>query len=621
MREGPVGRPERRLLRFRPMRGQAVDGGAQGLRVLFAALPIALIGCASPLGGDEEPLEPQLDAWTMREIAPLATDAPARRAERPAAAAAESLAERRGELEALGPATSAARTPFDLGPDLTGAPQEALAIELESAVRAAVANDLLSRQARLQTAISREDVIGAQAAFDFVLFGSARFEQTDEPQAVPIVFGTPIGSPFNARETTVFETGVRRLLQTGGTVSISTDITRLNNESPGVILLPDPAYTTALRAAVAQPLLRGFGEAVTTASIRLAASAERRTVAELERDLLQLAADAEIAYWNLVLAWRDVEIAQWLVDVGVDLRDKLADRRIWDTKPAEYSDAVARVEQRNADVIRARRAVRAASDALKALIDDPELSVGSEVVLRPVDEFVDAPLEFHLRDAIATSLARRPEIRIARSAIDDSMVGVDVADNGRLPRLDFGGQVAFFGIEEGAWESFESAFDDQFVDYVVGVTLEYPLGNRGPDAAYRRSRLVRSQALLGYRQAIQDVVLDVKAAMRDVVTNYELIGATMSFRVAQAENLRTLEAEELMRGLTPEALNLRFQRQETLAQARREELQALANLDQSIALLHRAIGTGLTARQIGLDLDDVERGDVAGLLQGDAANR
>ena len=109
--------------------------------------------------------------------------------------------------------------------------------------------------------------------------------------------------------------------------------------------------------------------------------------------------------------------------------------------------------------------------------------------------------------------------------------------------------------------------------------------------------------MLAYRQTIKQVVLDVKSALRDVVTNYELIEATRSFRVAQAENLRALLVEEeMLRGLTPEFLNLKYQRQDTLATARRQELEALADFDTALSRLARALGTSLSEHGIEIEI-------------------
>ena len=165
--------------------------------------------------------------------------------------------------------------------------------------------------------------------------------------------------------------------------------------------------------------------------------------------------------------------------------------------------------------------------------------------------------------------------------------------------------MAYFGFDDDATESYGNIGDGEYVDYLLGLRFEYPIGNRAAEAGYQRARLQRSQALLSYREAVQNVVLDVKSALRDVVTNYKLIQATRSFRIAQAENLRALLVEEeTLAGLTPEFLNLKFQRQEGLALARLQEIDALASFDQSLAALYRAMGTGLSMRNISLETMD-----------------
>ena len=256
-----------------------------------------------------------------------------------------------------------------------------------------------------------------------------------------------------------------------------------------------------------------------------------------------------------------------------------------------------------ADVIRARRALRAASDRLKVLMNDPMLAIGDESVLRAVDRFVATPIEYNLRDTIVTALSNRPEIEQAILNIDDASIRQMVANNGRLPLLDLSVQVAYLGQDDDAGTAYGNVLDNDFIDYILGVIFEYPLGNRGPESAFRQARLRRSQSLLEYRQVVQNVVFDVKSALRDVVTDYELIQATLSLRVAEAENLRTLEAEEPLRGMTPELLNLKFQRQEGLAIARQQELLALVNFDQSLANLYRAMGTSLAMRGIDIVID------------------
>jgi outer membrane protein TolC len=553
--------------------------------------------CQSPLARDSR-LDRELTESINREIAsfaeerqPLATMQPPNQVEEP-------LRERMDELEAMGPATETSRTPFELGPDLTGDEQDSVSITLKAAIESAVDNNLIVESTRLLPAINAEDVMSAEAVFDFVLFSSADFEKRDQPQPVPVINGIPIGTRYANDETYRYSTGVRQRNTTGGDLTAAVDLTRFRNNSPGFDFSPDPAYTGSVRLGYRQPLLRNFGVEVNTSQIRLAENAEESSMQQVRSDLLDVCDETEAAYWDLVFAWRDVEISQWLVDVGIRVRDDLEARLDFDTTPAEYTDAVARVERRKAGVILARRDVRRASDRLKVLMNDPDLSIGTEAVLRPIDPFLAAPVEYNLRETIITALQNRPEIEQALLRIDDRSIDVAVTDNLRLPVLDLSGEIAYFGIEDDAGGAMENTFDDQFIDYVLGIFFEYPIGNRGAEAEYSRARLARTRAYVEYQRTVQDVVADVKTALRDVVTNYELIGATRTTRIASAENLRALIAEEPLRGLTPEFLDLKLNRQEALADARRAEFASLVEFDKALSSLHRAMGVGLEQHQI-----------------------
>src|SRR5690606_18209584 len=198
-----------------------------------------------------------------------------------------------------------------------------------------------------------------------------------------------------------------------------------------------------------------------------------------------------------------------------------------------------------------------------------------------------------------------PEVEQAALTIDNASILQRVAANDRLPILDVSAQMAFVGLDDSIGDAYRETARRDFIDYLVSLAFEYPLGNRAADAAYRQTRLQRSAAVLNYRRTVQNVIQEVKTALRDLVANYDLILATRAFRVAQAENLRTLLVEEeMLVGLTPEFLNLKFQRQETLAQAKRQEVQALVNFGQSLAALYRAMGTGIRMWNIEIEIVD-----------------
>ncbi len=472
-------------------------------------------------------------------------------------------------------------------------------ITLEQAVRSAVQRNLSIQSASITPAVRAAEVVAAEARFDWTFFTSVDYARTDEPSAVPVIGGFPVGSSLNKNQSVGFETGVRRNLESGATLQIAQGLTYTDQQTPGIAFNPDPANAAFIDIAATQPLLRGFGSDVTQQEIRLARNVERDAVQTLQAEVMRVVTATERAYWNLVAARRGVLIAKRLLDRGIETRDVLKARQVFDVKPAEYSDAVARVEQRRAALLRAQNAMRKASDALKVLINDPATPVGGEAILVPTDAPLDEAIEISLIDAVASAIDKRPEVRRAILTVDSASIRQIAADANTLPLLDLGFRTRFGGLSDTPGRAYGQITDADFVNYVLDLRFETPIGNRGPEAAARARRLDRLRAVVDYRSAVQQAVLNVKTSLRDVATNYQLIEQTRSSRLAASENLRTLQVEEqTLRALTPDFLDLKLRRQEALAQAEIDEIQALVDYNNALADMHNAMGTALTRNKI-----------------------
>lgn len=595
----------------------AIRHSLRELTAGVASLILLGLGCESPYQGDAAAdLRASVKASIERELADLPPEAPMETSRSSIDRLPPEFDDRIEELDALGPQTADAGAGLDLGSGLDGQPLEPVRISLEEAVRNAVVHNLGIQRTRVDQAISAAEVVRAEAAFDAVLGAGTSFARLDEPGSDLFVStgpGLPPVTLYQGQNASQwgFTTDLRKPLTSGGQVDLAFSGDRQKIRNPGQATQFDPAYESSVNLGLTQPLLRGFGEDVNTASIQLARNADRRSVVQLRGRLLDLVVAVEQAYWGLVLARQDLVVAEWLVGEGERIRDILANRRGFDTTLAQYADAVATVESRKTRRIKARRDVGLAADALKALANDPALPVGGEFDLVPVDFMIDAPFAFDLRDSISTALARAPGIDAAVLAIDDASIQEIVARNGRLPALDLRAEMAWLGLA-GDYGASVRAIDGDFIDYVVGLQFSQPIGNRAAESVLRQARLQRSAAVIGYRQAVQDTVLSVKNAVRDIDAGYALVGQARNFRLAQAENLRALEAlRETLAALTPEFLNLLFQRQERLAEAQLQELNAMVVYNLAIAELNRATGTGLEASGIDLVIVDPE-GDPVG---------
>jgi outer membrane protein TolC len=135
--------------------------------------------------------------------------------------------------------------------------------------------------------------------------------------------------------------------------------------------------------------------------------------------------------------------------------------------------------------------------------------------------------------------------------------------------------------------------------------FEQPIGNRAGEAQFRQRQLERMRSVIDYRTTVQNAVLRVKNALREVQTQYALIGQTRVSRIAAAENLRTLLVlEKTIASLSPDFLDLKFRRQESLAQAEIEEVLALTNYNSSLAELASATGRSLDRNRIRFVVPD-----------------
>lgn len=571
-----------------------------------ASLIVALLaaaGCSSPLAREStESLKASVIESARREL---------REAEqRPESAelhrSASELSfppERMQELEAMaGPKAYAGAAP-SIGPGLLGEPAPLFQIDLQQAVMRAARQNLDVQGARFEPAISEARTVAARAAFDWTFFGGVDWSATDAPQIATFVGAVPVD--VRQTQSVRYETGIRKPLTTGGTLSISQSQTYTDDSTPGTSLSPDPSERATLDIELAQPLLRGAGSATALAEVRLAENTERRTILDYKARLIGVVSESERAYWRLAQAYRELQIRRRLLERGVETREVLASRLSFDVKPAEYSDAVATVERRRADVIRAENILRQRSDALKALVNDDELTVGSETLLLPTDDAPEAPIRFSLLDSATQALRSRPEVQQALLAIDDASIRQTVADNARLPILDMSFRTRFQGLARETDDAYEQIGESRFVDFLLAAVFEQPIGNRGPEAEYRARQLERSRSAVEYRRAVQQAVLEVKASLRNVTTNYQLIEQTRASRLAAAENLRTLLVQEkTIQSLTPDFLDLKFRRQEALAQAESAEQQALTDYNISLTDLAASTGTALERNRIDFIVPD-----------------
>lgn len=498
-----------------------------------------------------------------------------------------------------------------IGVDLLGQETSLIGLSLEESIQSSVGNNLNVEVARFTPAISQAALTEAEAQFDWLFFAEGRYRDSLTPQ-VSQGFSSSDGVVRSETESASGSVGVQRQFNTGGTIEFRNDLGYNDIETNffGSPPTPNPSNSADFVLGLTQPLLRGFGRDANMAQINLARNAERSSVSRLKGTLIDATSDTENAYWDLVLAYKVLIIRAKLLDRGVEVRDSIKARRVQDARQAQVADAVARVERRRADLLVAGTNLRLASDRLKALINDPRMPVGSELLIVPSEDATPEPIAFSLLDAISAGVQERPEMEQALLAIDDATIRQLFADNQRKPRLDLTAQASLLGFDDSVGNAYSDSVDNRFIDdWLIGAVFEQPIGNRAGEAAFRAARLERMQSVVDYRRVAQNVVLDIKVALNEVSRNGALIEQSTLSRVAQAEALRSLMVEKELtnQGFTVERLDLELSQQEALANAEIVEAASLIDYNKSIVDLHAAMGTTLQRNRIDFVVPDANQ--------------
>lgn len=514
----------------------------------------------------------------------------------------EALKHRTEELSVLVPANTPSWD-SDTGINLHLLTSNQRPLSLQEALFFSLENNIDIQIAILQPQIAEQNTIQAEAAFDFVFGAGASKKRSRIPQQQIL---SPAGAPLNSDETSTDQflsnASLIKNLYGGGTLTASTNITKSETEAGGFSYSPDPAWQTVGTLELNQPILRNFGKKITLAQVRLSKINKSQSDEDLRSSLNTTVAATEESYLDLSFQWKKLQVSLWLLEQGEQVVEILELRRLYDTSEADYAQAVATVQQRTAEVIKQQSVVQSASDNLKKLINTDNYLLDSEDIIQPVGELSANPISISLRQALVTAVSNRPDLRNLSLQINAREIDIEVADNARLPQLDMQAQMSFYGLGDNAGDGYSEVFGGDYVNYLVGLSFQVPLGNKSAEANFQSSRLKKMSAVATYKRGVQQATIEVKSALRNIVTNAALIQANKAFRVAQTENLRALTVEEeTMAGLTPTFLNLKLQTQTGLASARTAELRAIVDYNKSISSLYKAMGTSLEQRQIEID--------------------
>jgi outer membrane protein TolC len=197
---------------------------------------------------------------------------------------------------------------------------------------------------------------------------------------------------------------------------------------------------------------------------------------------------------------------------------------------------------------------------------------------------------------VRLAMANRPELQVSEADIANRSIDVWTAADAVRPQLDVVGRLGTTGLTGGFGSSFEEMVTGQALSAALGLQFSMFIGQRAARANLRLAEWARRQAVIEQKELANQIVVQVRAGIRDVLTATARLEAAREEEKAAAADVRG-EQQLLANGKsTPFNVLLK---EDTLTGARTRISRSEADRRIALASFWRAMG--FLAQNLGVE--------------------
>ncbi|MHC4203033.1 MAG: TolC family protein [Planctomycetota bacterium] len=474
--------------------------------------------------------------------------------------------------------------------------KKTVSLTVEQAIARTLANSPEIRVVSFDPSIARQDITKTAAEFDLTAFGRINYEDEDNPP----------NSIFQPGESDVrtFEYGIKQRGITGSEWSLSYALTRSWDDLVGRTY--PTRYEPILGFQIKQPLLRDAWEEVSLADVNIARLNYKIALLGFRQKAEETATQVISDYWHLLQARRGFEIHEELLDRTLDTLNKVEGRREIDATDIQIKQTEASAKSREAALLQARKNIINAQDALIRLMADSQLNMLDDFEIVPASEASLETKKLDLSKVLEIAMKKNPAIQRAKIETEIADINIRVAENQHMPRLDLVATARTQALARDLNDAHDRLETGDYDSYAIGLSLEYPFGNRQRHAELLKRKLERRRAVSALQNIADQVAILAKEGITKIETNYSEIQIQKEAAGAARIHLQALEDSEPVRErLTPEFLFLKLQAQEALANAQESEIRAVVEFNIALVQLAQISGTVLELSQVSTSLPSV----------------
>ncbi len=483
-----------------------------------------------------------------------------------------------------------------------------LPLTLEEAITMALQNNNNIDTSRINVQIAEFNLRAARGVYDPNIAAESYYESATTPVASTIG-GATNGSLTQKR---IFaDAGVSGFSPwQGGSYAVDFNSSRTTTSNTNATL--NPQFPSALSFTYVQPIFRGRRFDNNRRQIEIAKKNLSLTDAQFRQQAIEIIAQVEQSYWDLVFALRNLQVQ---IDAVKQARTQLESNQRLVQKgvlaPIDVIAATTQITTFEQSVYTAQEDVTRAENNLKTLMLPDRTSTIWSRPITPVSEVsLEAP-RAGLEVAIADALKNRPEIAQLETTAEINKIDQRYYRDQTKPQIDLVGTYTSQGLAGtvnpnrtapanlvgGYLNSLGNLISQDFPTYRVGVNISLPWGNRTAKANLGRT-LAEGDRIVNSRQQQEQIIeAEVRNSLQALRSAEARLASALAARQS-AEQLYESEQRQFRAGIT--TFYLVLQRQTELLTARGRELQAQTDLNKAISEFQRATGTTLSANNVSV---------------------
>ncbi len=452
--------------------------------------------------------------------------------------------------------------------------REKVELSLDEATRMAISQSFDIQMAKLDAQIAGTDELSAKSLYDLILSVEATY-QKDKSKKTTTILGTQ-------SQDNIYNIGLSQTLPTGTTVEIGWNNARSATNSS--FATSSVTHESVYEAVLTQDLGRNLFGIQDRGDIKVRLidieNAEYNSLDRIEA----LMVSVQKAYVDVVLHQEFVRIEEEMLQTAKTLydiqKDKIENGLI---EKAELIASESNYLKREGEVKLARSRLEEKKNVLKLL-----LALGKDDELMITDHFSSLNGEENYSTSIKKAFEHRVDYKRKRNELEAEDIKVKMTRQNLWPEINLMATYERNGLGDGFTDARDDITENDNPNYIVGISLAFPLQNRDARAKHRAQKFQKAKLIESAKKLEREIVLSVTDKVRNANVLAEIVSSRSKVADLESQKLEE-EDKRFSRGRSDTDMLIRFQ--EDAIEAKRLDVNAKYDYSAALIDLRRAEGS------------------------------